>query len=414
MNWMNDFQMWLRLGLNGFWGRRADLYRDIAKSIEDKELLRDFVEGELSISMAPATLDKARAAGLRYMRTILEVGEYTIADVLISTMPKKDHMALGVLRNSPDKVDALRNLAKCVDDQHAMTKLVIKNLISPLLLIPVGFVFAYILATVSIPEFVKTAPPEIWVGLNQFIRVVAEGFAAFGPWVFAGLLLATFWLLTWGLGNLTADWRYRAESATGTSRLLWNMVFPFRPLLQMYRDIQGTRFLSDLSYLLKSGMMLQDSLSVMAQDATPWMRKHLLKIMGHLHAYPGDHIGAFGQGVLSHFLAGRLHSAVRRDSGRFSDVLIQIGSKGQEEAQGALGRSAVKFSATLLVLTVMVIVFFYGGQGVIIKSIEEANSPSAVMRREAVRRQQQLQQADAERQKATQSSTVSSPSGSGS
>lgn len=414
MNWMNHFQMWLRLGLNGFWGRRADLYRDIAKSIEDKELLRDFVEGELAISMAPATLDKSRAAGLQYMRAVLEAGEYTIADVLISTMPKKDHMALGVLRNAPDKVEALRNIAKCVDEQHAMTRLVIKNLISPLLLIPVGFVFAYILATVSIPEFVKTAPQEIWVGLNQFIRVTAESFALFGPWVFGGLLATTFWLLTWGLANITGDWRYRAESASGTNRLLWNIVFPFRPMLQMYRDIQGTRFLSDLSYLLKSGIMLQDSLAIMTQDATPWMRKHILKIIGHLHAYPGDHIGAFGQGVLSHFLAGRLHSAVRRDSGRFSDVLIQIGSKGQEEAQEALGRSAVKFSATLLVLTVAVIVFFYGGQGVIIKSIEEANSPSAVMRREATRRQQQLQKADAERQKAKQSPPVSSPSGNGS
>ena len=406
MSFFNDLRMWLRLGVNGFWGKRADFYRDVAKSIEDKELLRDFVEGELAISTATATLDKTRAAGLNYMRAILDAGEYTVADILISTMPRKDHMALGVLRNSPDTIDALRNLAKCVDEQSTMSKMVMKSLVSPLLLIPVGFVFAYVLATVSIPEFVKTAPPEIWTGFNQFLRVVAETFAYIGPWIFGFLTVFTVWFLSWGLANFTADWRYRAEGATGTSRLIWNLVFPFRPLLQMYRDIEGTRFLSDLSYLLKSGMMLQESLLIMAQDSTPWMRKHILKILSHLHAYPGDHVGAFGQGVLSQFLAGRLHSAVRRDSGNFSNVLILIGSKGQEEAQAAVGRSATKFSSTLLILTIGVIVFFYGGQAAIIKSIEDANSPSAVMRREAVKRQNQLQKVDAPKAQTSPSGSV--------
>ena len=144
----------------------------------------------------------------------------------------------------------------------------------------------------------------------------------------------------------------------------------------------------------------------MAQDSTPWMRKHILKILSHLHAYPGDHVGAFGQGVLSQFLAGRLHSAVRRDSGNFSNVLILIGSKGQEEAQAAVGRSATKFSSTLLILTIGVIVFFYGGQAAIIKSIEDANSPSAVMRREAVKRQNQLQKVDAPKAQTSPSGSV--------
>ncbi len=414
MKWVNDFQMWLRFGLSGFWGKRADLYRDISKSIEDKELLRDFVEGELAISLSPHTLDTTRAAGLKYMRSVLESGIYSVADVLIAVMPRSDHMALGVLRHSPDQVDALKNLAKCVDEQNAMTKLVLKNLVSPMLLIPVGFVFAYVLTTVSIPEFVKTAPPEVWTGFNQVVRVTAESFASFGPLVFGTIMAFTAWLLAWGLANVTAEARFRAESATGTNRLIWNLVFPFRPALQMYRDIQGTRFLSDLSYLLKSGMLLQDALTTMAHDATPWMRRHLVKIIGHLHAYPGDHIGAFGQGVLSHFLAGRLHSAVRRDTGRFGEVLIAIGSKGQHEAQAALERSAVKFSASLLVATIAVIVFFYGGQGAIIKSIEEANSPSAVMRREAARRQQQLQQLDAQKQKTAPVSSVTAPSTPGS
>lgn len=391
---VEHFQRWLKLGVSGFWGRRSDFYRDVARAIESKELLRDFVEGELAISLAPRTLDKSRAGGLLHMRAILDAGSFTLADVLIATMPQKDHMALGVLRHSPDQVEALLNLAKNVDEQSAMAKLVLKNFISPLLLLPVGFIFAYVLSSVSIPEFVKTAPPEIWTGFNYAVRISAETFAKFGPWVFGVISSAFSWWLFWGLSNLTSDWRYHAEGVTGTEKIVWNLIFPLRPMLQMYRDISGTKFLSDLSYLLKSGMLLQDALTTMAHDASPWMRKHLIKIIDHMRVYPGDHVGAFSQGVLSQFLAGRLHSAVRRDGGKFAQVLIGIGSQGQREAQEVLVQSSVKISAIILTMVLSVILFFYAGQGVIIKSIEEANSPAAVMRREAARKQQQIQEGD--------------------
>lgn len=389
MSLLKDIEQWLNLGANGFWGQRADMYRDIARSIEGKELFRDFVEGELTIALSKRTQNKVRAKGLMHMRGLMDAGGLSLADILIATMPKKDHMALGILRKSNEPIEALNNLAKNVDEQKAMTKLVMKSLISPITLIPVGFIFAYVLATVAIPEFVKTAPPEIWTGFNYAVRVTAEAFQAYGLITFAALTAFIGWLLIWGLPNLTANWRFAAEGATGKERLMWNLIFPFRPILQMYRDIQGTRFLSDLSFLLKSGMLLQDAIETMMKDSTPWMRKHLMMILGHLQTNPGDHIGAFSQGVLSQFIAGRLHSAVRRDSGQFSNVLVDIGSKGQADAQSALGASASRFSAILLISVMSVIIFFYGGQAAIIKSIEEANSPSAVTKREAARQSQQ-------------------------
>lgn len=112
------------------------------------------------------------------MRLVMDGGEFSLADILIATMPAKDHMALGVLRQSPDQIQALRNLANNVDEQKAITKLIMKSMVSPMLLLPVGFVFAYVLSSVSIPEFVKTAPPEVWTGFNYVVRVAAESFAS--------------------------------------------------------------------------------------------------------------------------------------------------------------------------------------------------------------------------------------------
>ena len=43
---MNAINKYIRFGQ--FWKERADFYRDIAEALRENELLRDFVDGELS------------------------------------------------------------------------------------------------------------------------------------------------------------------------------------------------------------------------------------------------------------------------------------------------------------------------------------------------------------------------------
>lgn len=385
MSMINKLGRWWRL--RGFWAERADFYRAVARSLERNELLRDFVEGELRIALNPITRNKDLAAGLSFIRQTMERGSYTLADVLQSAMPESDAMALGTLRRAPDQIAALRHLANAIDEQRELNKVIFAALFSPLVLVPIGFAFAYTLATVSFPLFVQSAPPEIWTGFNLLLKNVSEAFATFGPFVFGVLFTALVWLFVWGLPNLTADWRYQAEKAQGWDRVLWTLAFPAQPALRMYRDIAGTRMLNDLAYILQSGALLQEALETMARDAQPWMRLHIVRIMRHLAEVPGDYVGAFSHGVLSPFLTGRIHSQVRVDAkGRFDQVLIEVGARGQRDAREALKSAATKLNLVLLVITLGTIMFFYSGQGIVIKSIEEANSPAAIMKREAAKR----------------------------
>lgn len=373
--------------LRGFWAERADFYRSVARSLERKELLRDFAEGELRIALNPITRDKDKAAGLSFMRKVMEQGTSSLTDVLQAVMPAKDRMALATLKDSRNQIDTLLHLAEAIDQQKELNKVIAAALIAPALLVPIGFIFAYVLATVSFPLFVESAPPEIWTGFNLFLRETASVFSTYGPFVFAIFSIALIWLFAWGLPNLTADWRYKAENATGLNRLYWTMAFLVHPVLRMYRDIAGTRFLTDLAYILQSGALLNDALETMAQSAQPWMRRHIVMLLTHLRDFPGDYVGAFSHGVLSPFLTGRMHSQVRSETGgRFDQVLVEVGARGQRDAREAIRKTATKLNVVLLALTMGLIVFFYAGQGVVIQSIQDAQSPAAVMKREASKR----------------------------
>lgn len=386
MSLLTSIQRYIQLG--SFWSRRTSLYRDLAKGLSERELPKDFVEGELQISIAPKTSDRARASGLAYMRDLMDHGDPSLHEVLAATMPKADSLALSVLKDAKDRPASLRMLADTVDAQMALTKMVRQALTSPLILLPVGFAFAYLLSTLTIPEFAKAAPPEIWTGYNAAVRDSAEVIAKYGP---AGAVVAVLgfaWLFLWGLPNLTARWRYRCESARGWERLLWILICPVQPAFAMYRDINGTRMLGNLANLLQSRMLLADALPALAEGAQPWMRRHLLVVNEHLMETPGDYVGAFSHGILSAYLLGRLHSMVRRDAGgKFDAVLIELGTVGQTEGREAVHKTAVTLNAVLLALTLSVIAFFYLGQSMIARSIEEANSPSAVMRRSLKRNQ---------------------------
>lgn len=406
MSILTSFKKWLRLGLPGFWGQRHVFYKMLARSLEKKELLRDFVDGEYAIAMDPSTQDKAKAAGLRYMREVMNQDVTSISEVLQEVMPQSDRMALSILGESKDQVTALRHLADAIEEQGKMKKIVMGALFTPAFLIPVGVMFGYVLTNTTMPAFIESAPEEVWVGFNAFYKTFAELFSKWSIPFFSVLTLITILFIVVGLPNITSEWRMKAESALGYKRFLWNIVFPYRPVLGLYRDIQGTRMLTDLSFMLQSGRILHDAVETLAQNAQPWMRKHLQIILQHMQEMPGKYVDAFGHGVLSPFLAGYMKSLDRVDSeARFDRVLVEIATRGMDEARDAVKRAALKLNLILLALMMGLILFLYGGQAMVVNAIQEANQPSAILKREAAKRKQAEQIRNQAQASTSQSST---------
>jgi hypothetical protein len=369
--------------LRGFWQRRTTFYRDLATALEERELPNDFIAGELAIALTPQTHDQHRAKGLAFLRDVMHSSDISLHQALIAAMPKADAIALATLRFTQQVPQALRDLASNLDQQAEMSRIVRAALVSPLVLMPVAYVFAYVLSSVSIPEFSKAAPPEVWTPFNATVRLLAGLFQAWSGYAVALLVLALAWVFVWALPSWTAPARYALEAAQGARRMAWLLACPFQPIFELYRDIQGAKMLANLANLMQSGMLLQDAVAVLSDSAEPWMRRHLAMVSEHLQLRPGDHVGAFSHGVLSTFLLSRLSSMVRRDAGgQFDKVLIALGTTGLQDAKEAVKARAVAINAVLLCLTFSVIAFFYAGQNSIAYAIQDANSPAAVMRRQ--------------------------------
>lgn len=376
-----SFKKWALL--NGFWQKRTTFYRDLAQALQDKELPLDFIRGELTVATSPATSDKNRATGLMYLQNILTSADISLYQALVATMPSSDSLALSTLQHAKDVPLALRQLAENVDQQTEMTKMIRQALFSPMLLLPVAYVFAYVLSTVSIPEFAKAAPDEVWTPFNSFVKNSAEFFANYSTWLALLIVAGLVWVFTWALANFTQKWRFSMEKSRGYATLKWIIWFPFQPIFYLYRDIQGTRMLGNLANLMQSGMILTDALKNLKQGAQPWMRQHLSMIEQHLQIKEGDHVGAFGHGILPVFILSRMSSMVRRDAGKeFNKILVDLGTQGMADAREAVKQTAAKINGILLATAFGVIAFFYVGQNLIAVAIQDANSPSAVMRRQ--------------------------------
>lgn len=363
-----------------FWSTRADFYRDLAQAVQDKELLRDFVDGEYQIASASKTRDRSREAALSTMRDVMLAGATNLHEVLMSVMPEVDSMGLAVARDSKDSASALRTLASNIEDRQSMIKVVRSALASPALLVPVAFAFAYILSSRSIPAFEKAAPPEVWQGFASLVRDAAWLVTAWGLEIISVLVCSLVWFITWGLPNITAAWRFRAEQESGWRALPWYLLGPVKPVLGVYRDMQAASILSDISVYLASGRGLQESISDLADNATPWASQHLHFIVEHLHLHPGDYAGAFGQGLLGPRMLARLQSMVRRDAGHeFSKVLIEISTSGQARAREDVRKASLRANLGLLIVTLGTVVFFYAGQAWIVYRIQEESSPQKLM-----------------------------------
>ena len=366
-----------------FWRQRTLFYRDCASALEEKELLQDFIAGELLIASQALTANRARAKGLAYIQEVMQAGDLNLQQILTRSMPASDAVALSTLRFANNIPEALRELANNLDQQSQMNQMLKSALVSPMILLPVAYIFAYVLSSISIPEFSKAAPAEVWTPFNLLVKTSAELFQAYGVWLAFFTLLSGAWLLFWALPQLTHRWRYQLENAQGFKKIVYCCLVPVQPIFSLYRDIQATRMLGNLANLMQSGMLLQDAVDHLLQNAPAWMKKHLAMVNEHLQIAPGDYIGAFSHGILSRYLLARMSSMVRRDSGaQFDKILIILGTSGMTQAMDSVKKSAVQLNAVLLTFTFALIVFFYGGQNSIAFAIQEANSPASIMQKQ--------------------------------
>lgn len=372
--------------LMGFRAKRHEFYEQLARSYESKEALRDFLDEEIRIASAKKTYDASRAYALRLIARKQAAGDQNRYSALLGpVMPASDKLMLAALDDAPDKPALLRTLAAAVVSQKEIVKIVKGKVIPPLLLLPGAFGFSWVLATKSIPIITQIAPAEVWTPFNQAVRVFAEFVAAHGGTT-VGLIVVSGIFFTYQLPRWTGTWRQRLESVHPRTALLLFPVCPILLPLSIYRDLQVGLMFSSLAVMLQAGRTLTDALQTVRSSGQPWLKWHLRKVLAHLEAHPTEYTKAFAKGLLSPQLLARLSSQIRTNP-RFDQVLIKIGTQGDEDIRAEVTKQAGAINSMLLMAGALLFVFMLVGQMNISQSLNEEMQPSAMMKRKMQKQQ---------------------------
>ena len=378
----------IKLQLLGFHASRTDFYGDLAKSIEKKEPLRKFLEAELVISRDKKTSNDSRAFALKSMLHLVKSGEeFSISKTIGRYMPENDLMMLTAVDHSKDQPATLRALSASLIEQGLAKKMIRQALVTPLLLIPGAVSFAYVLSSQAIPVIEKVAPPEVWTPFNSAVRGLAKFINSYGLLV-AFLVAIAIVVFMIALPRWRNSLRFRMERMNPKYAAWLTPVAPWLLPLAMYRDFQAGMMFSAMAVLLQTGKSLREALEIVLANSSPWMRAHVRRILSHLNNYPTEYAKAFSKGILSANLLARLATSIR-NTPKFDDVLIEIGTKGNAEVREQVRKSATKIHMIFIFIVGFLVMFLYMGQMSISMTMKDEMDPVRQTQRKLEKQQKE-------------------------
>lgn len=320
---------------------RADLYYDLAASLEDRvPLFTTFRKYE----------SRARrrnpSEALVYMDMLRALSSGSLTRAMQGIAPDTELMMIDALQSSGDSkmAEGLRFLSLTVEKTDAMSEAARKAIRYPLSML---LVFAAMLTGFSlqvVPILTGLLPPEKWPLLGRILYALSQLISNHGILI-AVSIVGVFSAFFYSLPRWVGPWRVRADR--------------FLPY-SFYRDFSGAMLIVALSTLMRSGVSLRSSLDRSQAYSTPWMRFHIRRILKTLARANTPNFGeAFKTGVLNQYLEDRVQDASERRSP--VEAFVRIGTGSIDRVIAEISKSAGRLSSGIMVACGIVLFIMMGG-----------------------------------------------------
>lgn len=335
-----------------FNGSRDKFYHDLAEAVDDGESVAVFLA-----SARDFCVENNRPGHARIYETLLRrmnEKEGRMSHFLRTVVPEGDLLSITAIDSAPQKLkgSGLRDLAAMVKAGKLMRKKFRKALVVPSIMLPVIIAFAFLNAE-QVPILQKMLPDTSkWPPIGHALMFASDAITNHGMEMAIGATVA-FTIFIRSFPRWTSPFRRRLDR-----------YLPYR----IYRESESANFLTSLATLLKNGKILVEALAQMRENASPWMRWHIEKILHNLDIWPGDYAKAFDTALLSPELHMRLTAYARR-GGDFSAGLVRLGTDGLEHVNESVDSTAAKLQFVSIIAATAAILFFYGGGAVLNDSI---------------------------------------------
>lgn len=320
---------------------RADLYYDLATSLEDRvPLFTTFRKYE--------SRARRRNPGeaLVYLEMLRALSSGSLTQALRSIAPNSELLMVDALQSAGDSkmAEGLKFLSETVEKTDAMAAAASKAIRYPLGML---VLFGGMLTGFSyhvVPILAGLLPPDKWPVLGRLLYNISQLITHYGVYLLVAVIS-----LSWCFMRSLPRWH-------GRVRQVFDKFMPYR----FYRDYSGAMLVVSLSMLLRSGVSLRSSLDRSLAFSTPWMRYHIKRILKTLANANTPNFGeAFKTGVLNQYLEDRVQDASERRNPAEAFVRIGVGSIDRVIAE--IEKSAGRMSSMILVLCGVVLFIMMGG-----------------------------------------------------
>lgn len=338
-NPLNFLLKWLATG--DLRSKRADLYYDLATSLEDRvPLFTTFRKYEARARR------RNPGEALVYFDMLRALSSGSLTNALKKIAPNSELLMIDALQSVGDvkMAEGLKFLSQTAEKTDAMAAAASKAVKYPLSML---LLFAVMLVGFSlhvVPILVGLLPPSKWPILGRILYAISQVIVQYGVYLAAAITVGG-----WAFFYSLPRW-------SGRARQLVDKFQPYR----FYRDYNGAMLVVSLSMLLRSGVSLRSSLDRSLAYSSPWMRFHIRRILKTLANANTPNFGeAFKTGVLNQYLEDRVQDASERRNP--AEAFVRIGVGSIDKVISEIQKSSGRLSSSIMVVCGIVLFIMMGG-----------------------------------------------------
>lgn len=178
-------------------------------------------------------------------------------------VPEQELSMLGAGEEAGKLITSLNECIRLITVKAKIISSIMKALLYPIILSAMTAYMLSVISTRLMPKMTKMSNPDAWVGNARLLYLMSYVSTHYGLYIIASIVLGVIWFFM-ALPR-------RSQFLNGGVRVFLDGIPPW----SLYRVMLGATFLLNLSLLLKNGIRLQKALSMLALNASPWLKQRI-------------------------------------------------------------------------------------------------------------------------------------------
>lgn len=255
--------------------------------IQFYESLMGVIEDSIAIEEALETVEKAFSNDGKVLHPVSIIcgrvamsvrGGKSLADSCRAYLPFEEASLVETGEKTGHLVEAFRDCVRVIEVRQRIKRLIISVFALPAVTWSLMGVLLHVVAGWLVPTMALRSNPEAWTGVPAFLYILSNLVTHYGLFLIALVLLGTVISLVTlpyfcglEIQPNSPDWKMQLSRALQRIRISFEKLPPW----SVYKVMQGSIFLLNMSVMLRTGISQLNALAILKRSASPWLRERI-------------------------------------------------------------------------------------------------------------------------------------------